>query len=245
MSKVIVITGAGVGLGRTLARRFAADGDQVVLLGRTASKVEAAASEIGERAMALGCDVGQPDSVRAAFKAIADRHGRIDVLINNAAIFEPYKLVDATDEQLLNAVNTNLLGPMLCVRSALPLMQSGALIINVTSEGVDIRLPCLIPYQSTKAGVESLSRNLADELRPDGIRVTAIRCGQMFEEGKTWDVDMNAAIAFHQAAMERGINLRERPISQFTSLEAIFRMVIDLPPDVHSEFITVGGRHPS
>jgi len=67
----------------------------------------------------------------------------------------------------------------------------------------------------------------------------------MFEEGKTWDVDMNAAIAFHQAAMERGINLRERPISQFTSLEAIFRMVIDLPPDVHSEFITVGGRHPS
>ena len=155
MSKVIVITGAGVGLGRTLARRFAADGDQVVLLGRTASKVEAAASEIGERAMALGCDVGQPDSVRATFKTIKDRHGRIDVLINNAAIFEPYKLVDATDEQLLNAVNTNLLGPMLCVRSALPLMQSGALIINVTSEGVDIRLPCLIPYQSTKAGVES------------------------------------------------------------------------------------------
>lgn len=245
MSKVIVITGAGVGLGRTLARRFAADGDEVVLLGRTAAKVEAAASEIGERAMAVGCDVGQPDSVRAAFSTIAERHECIDVLINNAAIFEPYKLADATDEQLYGAVNTNLLGPMLCARSAIPLMKPGALIINVSSESVDIRLPHLIAYQSSKAGVECLTRNLADELRPDGIRVTAIRCGQMFEEGKTWDVDMNAAIAFHQAALERGFNLRERPISQFTSLEAIFRMVIDLPADVHSEFITVGGRHPS
>ena len=67
MSKVIVITGAGVGLGRALARRFAADGETVVLLGRTAAKVEAAAQEIGERAMAVACDVASPDSVRAAF----------------------------------------------------------------------------------------------------------------------------------------------------------------------------------
>ncbi|HEY8385287.1 MAG TPA: SDR family NAD(P)-dependent oxidoreductase, partial [Porticoccaceae bacterium] len=74
MSKVIVITGAGVGLGRALARRFAADGDTVVLLGRTLSKVEAVAAEIGDRAMAVGCDVASPDSVRAAFAEIAKRH---------------------------------------------------------------------------------------------------------------------------------------------------------------------------
>src|SRR5690606_31353654 len=74
MSKTIVITGAGVGLGRALARRFAQEGDNVVLLGRTLAKVEAAATEIGDRAMAVQCDVSDPDSVRAAFATIARRH---------------------------------------------------------------------------------------------------------------------------------------------------------------------------
>lgn len=63
MAKIIVITGAGVGLGRALARRFAADGDSVVLLGRTFEKVQAAAHEIGERALAIHCDVAAPSSV--------------------------------------------------------------------------------------------------------------------------------------------------------------------------------------
>ncbi len=92
MSKVIVITGAGVGLGRALARAFVEDGNSVALLGRTAAKVEAVAEELGDRAMAVGCDVASPESVRAAFAAIAEKHQRVDVLINNAAIFEPYKL---------------------------------------------------------------------------------------------------------------------------------------------------------
>jgi len=244
MSKVIVITGAGVGLGRALARGFAEDGHQLVLLGRTASKVESAAADIGVNAVGIGCDVGDPNSVRAAFAAIAGQHGRVDVLINNAAVFEPYKIVNATDEQLQSAVNTNLLGPMLCVRSAIPLMAPGSHIINISSEGVDVRLPHLIPYQSTKAGLEGFTRNLADELRDDGIRVTAVRCGQMYEEGKAWDIDPANAMAFHQAAMQRGINLRERPISQFTSLISTFRTLINLPADFHAEFLSVGARKP-
>jgi meso-butanediol dehydrogenase/(S,S)-butanediol dehydrogenase/diacetyl reductase len=67
VSKIIVITGAGLGLGRALARRFASEGEHVVLLGRTFSKVEAAAQEIGERATAVACDVAVPASVKAAF----------------------------------------------------------------------------------------------------------------------------------------------------------------------------------
>ena len=85
MSKTIVITGAGSGLGRAFARRFAADGDQVVLLGRTLAKVDEVAAEIGDRALALACDICSADSVRAAFTAIGERFGSIDVLINNAA----------------------------------------------------------------------------------------------------------------------------------------------------------------
>ncbi len=244
MSKVIVITGAGVGLGRALARRFAEDGDSVVLLGRTASKVEAAAQEIGDRAMAVQCDVASPDSVRSAFAAIGGRHPRIDVLINNAAIFEPFLLANASDEQILNAVTTNLAGPMLCARAAIAMMGKGSHIINVTSESVDIHMPHLCVYQSSKAGLERLSASLYRELEPDGIRVSTVRAGAMYEEGKTWDVDMQAKIDFHQAAVAAGINLAERPISQFTSVTGIFRALVDLPPDLQVEQVSLHARAP-
>ena len=244
MAKTIVITGAGVGLGRALARRFAADGENVVLLGRTASKVEAAAAEIGASAMAVTCDVASPDSVRAAFATISGRHPRLDVLINNAAIFEPFQIVNARDDQILNAVATNLAGPMLCARSAIPLMQRGSHIINVTSESVDLPFPHLSVYQSTKAGLERFSLSLYRELEPGGIRVSYVRAGQMFEAGKSWDVDPEAAKQFHMAALAAGINLGERPISQFTSVTGIFRSLIDLPPDLHAVTIGLHARKP-
>ena len=129
MSKVIVITGAGAGLGRALARRFAADGETVVLLGRNLEKVQAVAAQIGNDAVAFGCDVSSPDSVRAAFAQIAQRHPRIDVLINNAAVYEPFQVAEATDEQILKAIGTNLAGPILCARAAIALLGRGGHII--------------------------------------------------------------------------------------------------------------------
>ncbi len=242
MSKVIVITGAGVGLGRALAREFVADGDRVVLLGRTAAKVEAVAEELGERAMAIGCDVSSPEAVRTAFAAIAERHSGIDVLINNAAIFEPFKIANASDEQILNTITTNLGGAMLCARAALPVMGRGGHIINVSSESVVVPLPHLSVYQSSKAGLEQFSTCLSREVEPDGIRVSCVRAGAMYEEGKTWDVEMQAKIDFHQAAVAAGINPAERPISQFSSVTGIFRMLIDLPADVQVAHINLHAR---
>jgi meso-butanediol dehydrogenase/(S,S)-butanediol dehydrogenase/diacetyl reductase len=244
MPKVIVITGAGVGLGRALARRFAADGETVVLLGRTLAKVEAAAAEIGERAMAAACDVGSPDSVRAAFAAIATRHPRIDVLINNAALFEPFLIAEASDAQLLDIVGTNLTGPMLCARAAIPMMGRGAHIINVSSESVGMIFPHLVVYQSTKAGLERFSEGLHHELEPSGIRVTSVRAGQMFEQGKVWNIDPAAAVAFQKATAAIGLNLRERPISQFHSVTNVFRALLDLPPDITVQNVRLHARKP-
>lgn len=242
MSKLIVITGAGVGLGRALARQFVADGHAVALLGRTAAKVEAVAEELGEQAMAVGCDVGSPDSVRDAFSAISERHGRVDILINNAAIFEPFKIADASDQQIQSAVATNLMGPMYCARSAIPLMGTGSHIINVTSESVDMPFPHLSVYQATKAGSERLSKSLFQELEADGIRVSTVRAGSMYEEGKSWDVDPQAAMAFHEAALAKGINLIEKPLSQFTSVVGIFTALINLPNDLQVEHINLKAR---
>lgn len=244
MSKVIVITGAGVGLGRALARSFAARGDSVVLLGRTLAKVEAVAEELGGSAMAIGCDVASPDSVRSAFEAIAGKHGQIDVLINNASIFEPFKVAEASDEQIFNAIAINLGGAILCARAAIPQMTAGSHIINVTSESVSGPMPHLSIYRSTKAGLEQFSSALSQELDPEGIRVSTVRAGSMYEEGKTWDVDMQAKIAFHEAAMKVGINLMERPISQFASVVNIFHTLVDLPADVQVEHVSLQARKP-
>lgn len=237
MGKTIVITGAGVGLGRALARRFAKDGDTVVLLGRTLSKVEAAAAEIGANASAYECDVSSPDSVRKAFAEIASRHPTIDVLINNAAVYTPFLVRDATDEQILEPLLTNLAGPIYCCRSAIPMMGKGGLIINVSSESVGMPFHMLSLYQSSKAGLERFTEALRREVQADGIRVTLVRAGQMYEEGKSWNVDPQIAMAFAQGCAKNGLDLRARPVSHFNSVTETFRSLIDMPADVQATTI--------
>lgn len=244
MSKVIVITGAGVGLGRALARRFAADGDTVVLLGRTLSKVQAVADELGARAMAVACDVGSPDSVRTAFAEIAKRFPKIDVLINNAALYEPFLIAEANDEQILSIINTNVTGPILCARSAIPMMERGAHIINVSSESTEINWPYLVLYQATKAGLERFSQGLNFELDSSGIKVTTVRAGQMVEEGKAPNWDPQVAMRFFQACMAAGINLRESPKTHYNSVTEVFRAVVDMPQDLQTPVVTIHARKP-
>ena len=242
MSKIIVITGAGDGLGRALARRFAADGETVVLLGRTLAKVEAVAAAIGERAMAVRCDVSSPDSVRAAFAEIAGRYPRIDVLINNAAVYEPVPIAEASDDQILGAIGTNLTGPILCARAAIALMGRGSHIINVSSESVEMRFPFFVLYQGSKAGLERFSEGLHHELDPSGIKVTIVRAGQMIEEGKmpAWDPGMR--MRFGEAALAAGLNMRELPKSQYSSVTQVFRSIIDLPSDLQTPVVTIHAR---
>lgn len=242
MPKVIVITGAGKGLGRALARRFAADGDSVVLLGRTVSHLDAITAEIGDRALAVPCDVSSPEHVKSAFAAIAKRHPRIDVLINNAAFYAPFLVAEATDDQIVKTISTNLTGAILCARSAIPMMGRGGSIINVTSESVDMPFPHLVLYQTSKAGLEKFSVTLQRELEPSGIRVCFVRAGVMVEPDKVWDVDPVAGMRFAQAAMAAGLNLAERPMSQVTSVTQIFRNLIDLPADLQAVSVCLHAR---
>ncbi|CAN5416471.1 SDR family NAD(P)-dependent oxidoreductase [soil metagenome] len=242
MGKTIVITGAGDGLGRALARRFAADGETVILLGRTLSKVQAVADEIGAPHVAIECDVANPDSVRAAFATIAEAHPKIDVLINNAGVYEPFTLADARDDQILNQMSINLAGPIFCARSALPLLKGGGHIVNVTSESVAAKMPMLWMYAGTKIGLELVSDMWGRELEADGVRVTVVRAGMMMDETKTgsgWP--MEVAMKFAAESAKIGINLRERPISHYNSVTDAFRAVLDMPADLHVGLVTLSG----
>jgi 3-oxoacyl-[acyl-carrier protein] reductase len=244
LSKIVVITGAGSGLGRALARRLAKDGETVVLLGRSLEKVQAVADEVGGGAFAVSCDVGDPDSVRVAFATIAARHPRIDVLVNNAAIYQPFLIAEATDKQILGSVLTNLAGPIFCVRSAIPLMGDGGHIINVSSESVGMRFPMLAMYQASKAGLERFGQALIEEVVPAGIRVTTLRAGQMIAEGASLDVDPEVGMRFYQACVAAGLDLAKRPISPVENVTDVFRALIDLPADVHLTDVLVSARKP-
>lgn len=245
MSKIIVITGAGDGLGRTMARRFAADGDRIVLLGRTLSKVEAVADELGEPSFALQCEVSDPASVRAAFAEIARRCDHVDALINNAASYEPFTLAEATDAQIMGMVSINLAGPILCSREALPLLRGGGKIINVSSESVGLKFAMQWLYSATKAGLEVASDMLDRELADEGVRVTSVRCGQMFDESKTgssWPMDV--IVRFMTENAKRGIDVRNRPLTHYKSAAEVFHYVVNAPADMHVGHIEINGDRP-
>lgn len=177
--RVAAVTGASQGLGVAIARRLVDEGASVVLLARSADKLTGVAADLGSSSLPLACDVTDPDSVRQAFGQIAGRWGRLDLLVNNAGIIGMALLESATDESILDLVSTNLVGPMLCTRAAIPLLRAagGGDVVNISSRSVELARPYLSVYSATKGGLETFSRTLAAELRPDAIRVSTIRVG--------------------------------------------------------------------
>ena len=227
-----------------MAQRFADDGETVVMLGRSLAKVQAAADAIGKGALAVACDVTSPDSVRAAFATIAETHPKIDALVNNAGIFKPFVIEEASDDQIIGSVLTNLAGPMLCARSAIPMLNRGGHIINVSSDSVDEPFAHLTAYQASKAGLENFSSHLNAELADKAIRVSTVRAGQMMGADVQMDFDMEAMGRFFEASAKRGLNMMARGVSQYQSTLDIFRMLLDLPPDVHVGVVRFQSRLP-
>jgi NAD(P)-dependent dehydrogenase (short-subunit alcohol dehydrogenase family) len=227
-----------------LARRLAHEGDTIVLLGRTPAALDAVAAELGGDSYSMLCDVASADSVRAAFAAIAERHPGIDVLINNAGVYQPFFVKDATDAQIGAAVMTNFAGPIYCSRAVIPMMQKGGHIINISSETVGLPHAMFSLYQSSKAGLERFTEALHAELEPHGIRVTLVRAGQMMDADSKPPAAGELARKFAEENLKRGLDFRARPISSFSSVAAVLRMLIHLPGDVNVPQLFLEARHP-
>jgi meso-butanediol dehydrogenase / (S,S)-butanediol dehydrogenase / diacetyl reductase len=240
----IVVTGAGSGLGRALARRLAADGNTMILLGRTRASLDAVAAELGAPSDAVVCDVASADSVRTVFATLAARYPKIDVLINNAAVYQPFFVKDATDAQIAAAVMTNFAGPIYCSRAVIPMMQNGGHIINISSETVGLPHAMFSLYQSSKAALERFTEALHAELEPDRIRVTLVRAGQMMDADSKLPADATVARRFAEENLKRGLDFRTRPISRFNSVAEVLRILIRLPEDVNVPQIILEARHP-
>jgi len=179
--KVALVTGAARGIGLAAAKRFLAEGWRVGLLDIDADNLKRTHAALArpDSTLALACDVADATAVSAAFAALAERFGRLDVLVNNAgiAVFKP--LLETTPEEWSRVLAVNLTGPFLCAQAAAALMreQGGGSIVNITSIS-GLRASTLrVAYGTSKAALEHLTRQQAVELAALGIRVNAVAPG--------------------------------------------------------------------
>lgn len=174
--KVVIVTGAGSGIGAATAKRFARDGYAVVLNGRTKAKLQKVKDEIGGvDVLVQPGDVSKPDDVAALIAATIKAWGRIDVLVNNAAIaiFEPIDQISLDDWNRQIGINVN--GPFLVTKAALPHLEAAkGAIVNVSSVsglGGDWGG---FAYNTTKGALNLMTKGLALDLAPRGIRINAV-----------------------------------------------------------------------
>ncbi|HEX7097621.1 MAG TPA: SDR family NAD(P)-dependent oxidoreductase [Acidimicrobiia bacterium] len=187
MSRVTVVTGAGGGIGRVIARAFAAQGDDVVLAARRAELLEETKALIesdGGRAVVVPTDVTERASVEDLAKAALDRYGRVDVVVNNSGVTGPSApLWEIEPSEWDETFAVNVHGVFLVCRAVIPAMieaRSGS-IINIGSISGKRPAPGRSPYAAAKAALIGLTRTLAHEVGPYGIRVNSISPG--FTEG--------------------------------------------------------------
>ncbi|MDF1733417.1 MAG: SDR family oxidoreductase, partial [Minwuia sp.] len=187
-NRTVLITGASRGIGAAMARGFAAEGANVVLLARSATSLEALAAEIeanGGQALAIGGDVSVWADVEGAVSQAVARFGTLDVLINNAGVIEPIaRLADSDPVAWGQAIDINLKGVYHGLRAAIPAMLAagGGTVINISSGAATSALEGWSHYCASKAGVLSLTACAAKEYGPQGIRVVGLSPGTVATE---------------------------------------------------------------
>jgi NAD(P)-dependent dehydrogenase (short-subunit alcohol dehydrogenase family) len=186
--KVAIITGAAQGIGAEYARALAAEGAAVVAADvLDANPVASAINEKGGKAHAVHCDVTDPASVKAMIATTLERFGRLDILVNNAAMFgnvkrKPFEEIESAEWDRMMAVNVR--GAFECAKAVAPTMRSQKYgkIVNIASGTVFKGQTMLLHYVTSKGAIVAMTRSLARELGDDGIRVNTLAPGLVMSE---------------------------------------------------------------
>lgn len=186
--KVAVVTGAAKGIGAGIAKQLADEGAAVVVNYSSskgdAEKVVGAITAQGGKAIAVQGDISKKADIERLFAETKSKFGRLDILVNNAGVYEFSPLEGVTEEHFHKQFNLNVLGLILASQSAAKLFDSnGGSIVNISSVVSTLAVPGSAVYSGTKGAVDAVTRSLASELGPRGIRVNAIRPGMVETEG--------------------------------------------------------------
>jgi short-subunit dehydrogenase len=176
--KVVVVTGASMGIGEAVAKVFADGGASVVLLSRDAGRAEAARSRIGhaERTLTLACDVRNREEVNAALAETVRRFNRVDVWVNNAGVGIRDTVADMQEPACRELLETNFFGVIHCIQAVTPAMREtgGGSIINISSVAGHIPVPFMAIYSASKFAVNAIGKGARIELKRDNIHVLTV-----------------------------------------------------------------------
>jgi NAD(P)-dependent dehydrogenase (short-subunit alcohol dehydrogenase family) len=236
--RVALVTGAGTGIGKAAAKALLGDGFSVVLTGRKLDKLQKAIQEIGgndQNCLAVACDVGKPEEVKALFAALKNKFGRIDVLFNNAGTGAPAIPMDELSyEQWMTVVNSNLCGAFLCSQEAMRMMKAqspqGGRIINNGSISAHAPRPNSAPYTATKHAMTGLTKSISLDGRPFNIN-----CGQ---------IDIGNAATEMTERMANGIiqadgSTKIEPRMDVDHVGQAVLQMAKLPPESNILFMTI------
>lgn len=187
-NKVALVIGGAKGIGFAIAERLNAEGATVILTGRRASEVEAAATKIGGTTRGLVADASAPSDLARIAATVQEAHGHIDALVLNAGLSEPAALADETPEHFDRHFAVNVRGMVFGMQAALGAMRNGGSVVLMGSIADAAGIPPYGTYAATKAAVRSYARTWAAELAPRGIRVNVVAPGPT-------DTDMMAAVS--------------------------------------------------
>jgi short-subunit dehydrogenase len=228
--KVAAITGGASGIGFAFAQEWVSQGSRVVLLDLNAEAIDRAVESLGGSGVARGIvtDVTSNPSVVAAFESIAATEGRLDVGVNCAGIARPAPSAELDDDDWVSLVDIHLSGTMRACRAAHPLMKASGkgAIINISSVASRAGMPKRASYCASKAGIDGLTRVLAVEWAPDGIRVNSVAPGYVLTE--------MTAVNIEKGFVDPGPIIARTPLGRFAQPSEIASVIGFLASDAAS-----------
>lgn len=228
--KTAVVTGGNSGIGYAAAKKFKANGANVIITGRSAERVEAAASELGVKGIVA--DVANLSALDDLAIQVKNEFGRLDILFVNAGIFAPAPVGQITEEILDAQMGINFKGAVFTIEKLLPILNDGASIINLSSINAYTGMPNTAVYAASKAALNAYTRTAATELAPRKIRINSVNPGPVATPifGKTGMLEEQ--LNDFAAAMQNRI-----PLKRFGQPEDIANLVAFLASD-DASFIT-------
>ena len=228
--KVAVVTGGNSGIGYSTAKKLKEDGATVIITGRSAEKVNAAANELGVKGIVA--DVLDLSAIDAAVNQVKNENGNIDILFVNAGIFAPAPIGQISEEMFDTQMGINFKGAVFTVEKFLPILNDGGSIINLSSVNAYTGMPNTAIYAASKAAMNSYTRTAATELAPRKIRINSVNPGPIYTPifGKT-GMPEEQLDGFAKAMQNRV------PLKRFGQPEDIAELVAFLASD-RASFIT-------